>query len=376
MKSLAVVGATLALLLAGCGGGQSGSASGSLESSTGSSTATAEVAAAKAYEQERLRTDVDLPMPTEPVVMGDKRVAVINVGLNNAYGTLVHKFVDEAAAATGWNVKEFDAAQDLTKISGFMIQAVQEQYDAVIIMVTPVDAVAAATQTVLDAGIPLICLSCSSQGAFAGKVVDISGDWADQAKSIAAALIARNGVETKIVRFNEPAYYSIQFTTDALVSGAAELCGSCAPVKVEQFAVQDMAKPGPPAWSAFLASNPPGSYTDVVAPFDDAAKAFQATEDQNGRDDIAVSSTASTGDFITAIKEGRTRGVATAEAVSFQVWSAFDLAARAMDGKALWDATNLYSPLVEPANADKFLPDGDYVPDGQDFVAEFKALWQ
>lgn len=345
-------------------------------SETPSANAESGTEAAEADMAERLKTDVALPMPTEPVEMGDHKLAIINIGINSPYGVVMQQYFDDAAQASGWEYKQFDAQLDVNKVSGLMIQAVQEGYDAIIIGSTDVNNVAAATEEVLDAGIPLVCVSCASLGEFEGKVIDIRGDWQEQGRSIAAALVARSGEETKAIRFTEPAYYSVEQVSKAFADGVAEYCPSCDAVDVEPLPVQELVEPGPPTWSAFLSSNPAGTYTDAVAWADYPAQAMQATADQSGRDDISISSTASLADQVNNIKNGASTGVATVESQSFQAYAAVDLAARALAGLELWDATDLYSPLVDASNADKFLPDGDYKPDGQDFVAEFQSLWQ
>jgi hypothetical protein len=114
----------------------------------------------------------------------------------------------------------------------------------------------------------------------------------------------------------------------------------------------------------------------VSAPFDFAAQAFQATATQAGRSDVHISSTASLSAQLDAMKAGKTVGFATVEPTQYQVWAAVDLAARAMAGQPLWSAKNLYSPITTAAGVGKFLPLGDYSPDGVDYPAMFTALWK
>jgi ABC-type sugar transport system substrate-binding protein len=373
--SVLIAAVVLPLALSACGDSKDDGESASEPTST---VAAGDFTAAKDAVAERSRTDKPFPMPTDPVEMGNHKVAIINFGVNSPYGVVMQKLYNEAAGATGWDYKQFDAQQDVTKVSGFMLQAVQEHYQAIILNAMTVSAVAAAAKTALDADIKLVCISCAPEtGDFKGKVIDITGDWYDQGKAIAAAIVARSGAKAKVVRYNEPAFYSVGQVTKGVVDGVKEYCPKCDAVTVEGFAVQDLLQAGPPAWSAFLASHPAGSYTDLAAPFEYAAGVMQATAEQAGRTEISISTTAALSTFVNQIKTGKVTGFATRESEPFQVYGAMDLLARSFAGQKLWNATNEFSPLVTKDNADKFLANnGEYIPDGQDFVSGFKALWK
>jgi ABC-type sugar transport system substrate-binding protein len=189
-------------------------------------------------------------------------VAEINNGKKSPYGVEISNYANAALKATGWKYTEFDAQSSVAKIGGYMRQAVQEHYDAVIIEATDMSTVAAPAQEVLDAKIPLICISCDSQGSFAGKVIDLNSDWETQGEAAAAAIVATEGTKAKVVRFNEPNYISVVSVTNGVKAGMAKYCS----LSTISFSVTDLATPGPPVWSAFLASHPGGSFTDVVAP--------------------------------------------------------------------------------------------------------------
>jgi ABC-type sugar transport system substrate-binding protein len=379
--SALVVALLLPLALSACGDSDSDGGTTAEPASPSTSAAAAaagDFTAAKDAVADRSQTDKPFPMPTDPVEMGNHKVAIVNFGVNSPYGVVMEKYYNEAAGATGWDFKQFDAQQDVTKVSGFILQAVQEDYEAIILNATSIDAVAAAAKTALDEGVTLVCISCAPEtGDFAGKVIDINADWYDQGKAIAAAIVARSGADAKVVRYNEPAFYSVVQVTKGVVDGVKEYCPECDPVTVEDFAVQDLLQAGPPAWSAFLASHPAGSYTDLAAPFEYAAGVMQATAEQAGRTEISISTTAALSEFLNEIKTGKVTGFASKESELYQVYAGIDLTARALAGQDLWDATNLFSPLVTTDNVDSFLAnDGEYIPDGQDFVSGFKALWE
>jgi ribose transport system substrate-binding protein len=383
---LAVLAAAATVAACSSSGSSSSSSSGSSSVSAAATTQSsaastssggANIAAAQAIVAANIKTDVPLPFPTTPVKMGNKRVAIINVGENSNYGALVKKYFDAAAQATGWQYTQFDAQLDPVKMAGYIQEAVQQKYDAIIVDSGNLQYLASSVQAVISAKIPLICVDCAPTAAsIADKVITTGEDWSQTGQAIAAALIARSGDKTDIVRWDETAYPSISITTAGLAAEYKKLCPTCKYAQ-QEYVATDLAQPGPPVWTAFLSSHPAGSgITDVVADDDFLAQAMQATENQAGRSDIAISSTASLGVEINDIKTGATKGIATVNPTEFECWAALDLAARAMDGMKLYNANNLYSPLVVQSNASKFLPDGNYTPDGVSVPAKFEALWQ
>jgi ABC-type sugar transport system substrate-binding protein len=354
-------------------GNSAASSSGSTSGASSSSSASSLQAAAAFYAANQ-RTDVKLPFPTTPVALGHHKVAEINAGLNSPYGVTISKYANAALKATGWQYTEFDGANSIPKIGGYMAQALQQKFDAVIVEAVDMGLVTAPAQALINAKIPIICISCKSTGAFAGKVIDISGDWQTQGEATAAGIIATEGTKANVVRFNEPNYVSVVAVSNGVKAGMAKFCPTC-PFSTIDFSVTDLGKPGPPVWSAFLSSHPAGSFTDVSAPFDFAAQAFQATATQAGRTDVHISSTASLSAQLDAMKAGTTVGFATIEPTQYQVWAAVDLTARALAGQPLWTAKDLYSPITSGKAVDNFLPLGDYSPKGVDYPAMFAAQW-
>jgi ABC-type sugar transport system substrate-binding protein len=347
---------------------------------TSSSTAAGDsgVQAAKAFAAASVRTDVKLTMPTTPVNLGHRKLAIINIGENSPYGVAMKPYFNAAAKATGWQYTQFDAQLSFTNVAGYVEQAIQQKYNGIILTSVDPSDISAPVQAALNAGIPIVCISCQdiANTKWAGKIIDVRGDWNAEGQEVAAAIVAARGTAAKPVRFTEPAYPSVVAVTSAFVYWIKQYCPTCGPVPVENQAVQELTQPGPPSWTAFLDTHPAGSFTDIVAPYDYSAQVMQANANQAGRSDVIISDTSAQATQINAIKTGADKGWATVEPQEYQAWAAVDLIARALDKQPLWDAASEYSPLVDAANAAQFLPLGNYNPDGQNYIAEFEALWQ
>jgi ABC-type sugar transport system substrate-binding protein len=366
----------------GGGSGTTGSSSASSSSSTatssGSAADTSGVQAAKAFAAASLRTDTKLTMPTTPVKLGHHKLAIVNIGLNSPYGVAMSPYFIAAAKATGWQYTQFDAQQSFTSVANYVEQAVQQKYNGIILTATDPSDISAAVTAALNAGIVVVCISCTdiANTRWAGKIIDVRGDWAAEGQEVAAAIVAARGTAAKPVRFTEPAYPSVVAVTNAFVSWVKQYCPTCAPVPVENQEVQELTQPGPPSWTAFLDTHPAGSFTDIVAPYDYSAQVMQVTANQSDRSDVIISDTSAQATQLNAIRTGADKGWATVEPQEYQAWAAVDLIARALDKQPLWNAANEFSPLADAGNAAKFLPLGAYNPDGQNYIAEFEALWQ
>jgi ABC-type sugar transport system substrate-binding protein len=368
----------------GSGGGSGTTGSSSAPSSSNVATSSSSAAAdsgvqtAKAFAAASLRTDVKLTIPTTPVKLGHHKLAIINIGENSPYGVAIKPYFNAAAKATGWQYTQFDAQLSFSNVAGYVEQAIQQKYDGIILTAVDPSDISAPVQAALNAGIPIVCMSCQdiANTRWAGKIIDVRGGWNAEGQEVAAAIVAARGTAAKPTRFTEPAYPSVVAVTESFVYWIKKYCPACSAVPVENQAVQELTQPGPPSWTAFLDTHPAGSFTDIVAPYDYSAQVMQATANQAGRSDVIISDTSAQATQINAIRTGADKGWATVEPQEYQAWAAVDLIARALDKQPLWNAANEFSPLVDAANAAKFLPLGNYNPDGQDYIAEFEALWQ
>jgi ABC-type sugar transport system substrate-binding protein len=165
--------ALIAFVAAGCGSSSSNSSSSTTAktSTSGSSGNAAAQAAVAKYSQ---TTGVKFDQPTEAFKPGTGKVAVIscgNAGINCLQGS---KDVQKAAAAMGWTASPiFDGKFTPATQAGFVQQAVQQGYDAIVLVSIDANSIKAAVDAAAAKKIPIACVMCVNP-AFKGKVVDVS----------------------------------------------------------------------------------------------------------------------------------------------------------------------------------------------------------
>lgn len=328
----------------------------------------------KAEEAALLDTDsFDWPMPTEEYDPGTGKIAIISCGEADAGCHTLTVGAQEAAKAAGWESKVFDTAFDPNKGGGFVQQAVQEDYDGIILgAINPTliqSAVAAATK----AGIPIGCAVCvTPDSAEYENVMDAtSGGAAGEAEAI--GVIAASGAKAKAVYFYTPGQAIEVARTDALKAKFAE-CEECT-LEIKEVPLGDLAKPGPPFFTGFL-STPLAKQVDWVTASSDAysVPAMKTALDR-GLTDYSFGGTAATKDMTVAMtKPDAVAKVTVAESYRYASWASVDNVMRRVAGAETWDASALPVALVTPENAAEYAQGGELAPpDGID--ATFTKFW-
>jgi len=147
------------------------------------------------------------------------------------------------------------------------------------------------------------------------------------------------------------------------------------------FSSADTVKPGPPELSAFLATHPKGTITNVVGHYDGIGIPMARTLVQSGRTEIKVGGYDGQSDALASLLSGNPPyDFTVAEPYTYSGWCAADLIARTKAGLPLWTGANtLPSTLVAKDNAQKYLdgnPAGSPFPSpAGDWQGAFKRLW-
>lgn len=377
-RGFAALVASLALVVfvAGCGDDEEATPAG------GNGTATTETtteggsgkeAAQAAVEKYQDLSAVEWPQPEEGFDPGSGKVAVIscgNAGINCLKGSQDAK---AAADAMGWESSPiFDGEFTPAKQAGFVQQAIQQKYDAIILVSIDANSIKAAVDAAAAKDIPIACVMCVNP-AFEGKVHDVSTGGVAEGEAIGSWAAANVG-EGKIVAFDDKSFPIVAERRTNALKKVTEYCPDCDVEKLD-FPTADLSKPGAPTFTGMLSANPAGTLDIVMAPYDPAAIPFAKAAEQQGRDDFQMSGYDASPDYLTMIKAG-TGGAAATTAVPFPYasWGAMDQVARIKSGGEPWESNLLPSVLVTKENADEFAPDGFLEPDF-DYKAKFQELW-
>lgn len=381
---LAVVAAlAIGIGAAGCGGSSSSSKSssggGSASASPGSGkssssgSSSGQKAAAQAVKQYQDLANIKWPGPTQKFNPGHGKVAVIscgNSGINCLKGS---QDVEAAAKAMGWTPSPiFDGQFSPAKQAGYVQQAIQQKYDAIVMVSMDAQSIKAAVDAAAAAKIPIACVMCVNP-AFKGKVMDVSSGGIAEGKALGDWVAANAKQGAKILAYDDKSFPIVAVRRANALGQISKYCPSCQ-VEKSEFPTTDLSKPNMPTFSAALSSHPAGQLDFVMAPYDPAAIPMAKAAAQQGRSDFKLTGYDASPDFLTLIKSG-TGGAAATTASPFPYcsWGAMDQVARAHAGKPTWPSNHLPSALVTKSNLSQF--QSGFLEPNFNFRAKFMKLW-
>lgn len=374
-RGIAAWAAVLALMVfvAACGDDES-SSSGSSDAAAESQEASGKEQAQAAVEQFQQTSGVEFPQPEESFDPGTGKVAVIscgNAGINCLKGS---EDAQAAAKAMGWEPSPiFDGEFTPAKQAGFVQQAIQQNYDAIILVSIDANSIKAALDAAVAKDIPIACVMCVNPD-WEGKVIDVSTGGVAEGEAIGSWVAANADPSKKIVGYDDKSFPIVAERRSNAIAKINEYCPDCQ-VEEADFPTTDLSKAGQPTFTGMLNANPSGTLTVVMPPYDPAAIPMAKAAEQQGRTDFKMTGYDASPDYLEMIKAG-TGGAAATTAVPFPYcsWGAMDQVARVKAGKEPWESNRLPSALVTADNADQFGKFGFFTPDF-DFQAKFKELW-
>lgn len=359
-----------AFVVAGCGSDSSSDSNGD-SGNTASSGGSAEKAK-EMVETLKDPTKVEFAKPTEAFDPGKGKVAVIscgNAGINCKDGS---EDASDAAKAMGWTPSPvFDGEFSPAKQAGFVRQAIQQGYDAIVLVSIDAKSIKAAVDAAAKADIPVTCVMCSNPG-MEDVVTDVTTGGKADGEAIAYWTIADSDASASVLGYDDPSFPIVAERVKAAKQVMSAECPDCE-VKEETISTTELTEPGPPTWTAALTANPNLSY--VWAAYDPFGIPMAKTAEQQGRTDIKLTGYDASPDFVELIKQGGVAKATTAAPFEYAAWGAVDQAARQVAGAETWDATALPVLLVTEENADIPELKAGFFDPPFDYKAEFKELW-
>ena len=370
----------MVFVTAACGSDDSSDSAAGGDAGTQATAGGDGTADAKALEEKFSKlTGVKYPQPTEPVEPGKRKLAIISCG--NAASACLNggKAAKEAAEAIGWESTDvLDGKLTPSVVSGQINDAVERGYDAILIFSFDVGAVKAAVDKAVAKDVKIACVVCVGNDPESG-VWDVGTNGTVDGEAIGAHIAANADPDAKALVYDDPAYPAVK----RRIAGVKEVIGkyrSDIEIEAHDVATADLAKPGPPFFTAALSSNPKGSLDWVVAPYGTIAQPMLKTLVDQGRTEIKVASF----DGITANTDQLAKADSpyvadTAAAFSYFSWAAVDVLARVLAEQDVWDGHNempialLTKDNIADAALDK--ESGFFEPTDFDYKAMLKKLW-
>lgn len=376
----ALVAAVCALVFAaGCGDDEESSSTPASSGDTSTQAASPDTAggdaAAEVAKYTKL-TGVTFQQPEEPFDPGKGKVAVIscgNAGINCLQGA---KDVQAAAKAMGWTPSPiFDGEFTPAKQAGFVQQAIQQKYDAIVMVSMDALSIKAAVDAAAAASIPMACVMCVNPD-FKDSVIDVTSGGISEGKAL-GAWIAANAKDGKanVVAYDDKSFPIVAARRENMIEQLGALCPGCEVEKAD-FPTSDLAKAGAPTFTGMLSSHPAGQLDFVAAPYDPAAIPFAKAAQQQGRTDFKMTGYDASPDYVKLIADGSGVAAATTAApFPYASWGAMDQVARKKAGKEAWNSTELPTALVTKENASE-VTEGFFAPSDFDFKAMFQEQWK
>jgi len=315
---------------------------------------------------------IEFPGPTEGFDIGERRVAIISCGQAGIGCQQMTEFATAAAEAAGWTPSPtFDGEFDPALQAGFVEQAINEEYDAIVLASIDAASIKAALDAAETAGIPVACIMCENEG-FDGAIIDATTGGVPGGEAIGWWIVADSGGESNSILFNDSAFPIVGQRMIGIQS-ILDQCEGCTHSTID-IPTTDLSAPGPPTWTGALAANPAGSFDYAIAPYDFFSIPFANTAIEQGRTEIKIGGFDAWSEMVRAIGAGD-EGVNVTVAAPFEyaAWAAIDQVGRQLAGVDGWDSTSLPVRLVTADNASSF-SNGYFEPDFN--VTEFFGdLW-
>ncbi len=355
--------------------------SSAISSKSGSPGATpqADLAAAKAEvsQLENVTGPTTLPMPTTAVKVKPEKVMVISCDQAEVGCADFASGLQQAAKVIGWNVTVEDGANSVQKEAGFIQQAIQQHYNGILMAALNGVDLASAVNSAHQAGIPIANVGSDDlSSSVKNEIMDVTEQGTDKrpGQALGAWIIAQSAGTAKVVALKTTAF---QIVVDNLQGVQDELrahCPGCTYKDID-FPLTDVGQPGPPTWSATLASMPKGSFDYGIAAFDGLVPSMANSAQQEGRTEISLGSFDTSAPTQALIAQGTPSPIVEAvPPAEFECWAAVDLVARALAKTPTWDATNLPVRLLTHENYKDFGGQPYWQPNF-DYKTKFEALW-
>jgi ABC-type sugar transport system substrate-binding protein len=286
----------------------------------------------------------------------------------------------KAAKAAGWEPTEpLDGKATPSVQSGLINQLVAEKVGGIVLVAIQPENVAAAIKGATEAGIPVADLY-TPRDKDSGGVTLVNQDGVETGEFLAHYIAAEANPEgpTKVeVVGDDPAFKVVTERVEGIEAGLEKYCPECE-LHITPLSASEQAKPGPPAFSALLASNPPGTLEWVIGgPSDSFAEPMMATAEQQGRTEIKMLGTDSSPKVLENLAEGGITQADTFSAYRYAGWAGVDEVIRQAVGLKPWNAEKLPYAYITKENVNEATADLPqwYTPPSFDYEAMFKKLW-
>ena len=360
---LAVVASALSLTLTACA-----TSAGGEESASGQLVDVAEYQ--KAAEQ-ALQPVTEFTGPTTgPAAVPGKKVMVLACGFAADGCKGPSDAAPEAAEALGWEATVVDGQFDPQIYNRTISQAIDQNYDAILLIAVSDSAIAENLKRARDAGIVVGSWDGANQPSETGVSFEVDQPLAEQGTNVANYMIWKADGKLNAQVLVAPEFNVVTAWSDAFAK-AVEDCSSCKLVREDKFTAGDAAGRLPTLVTQSLRQNP--EINGVSGGYDAAMLSTIPAIDSAGLGDQAmIGGYNGIPAFLQFIRDGQAT-VTSAVANKWGVWAAFDNMNRIFAGSEVVPQ-NIPTRLLAAENIDQ-IPANEQWGGDVDYKAEFIRIW-
>ena len=365
----------------GNSGGESTTAAGEEGSGGEESDSSAVVAAATEELEKALIGPTEWEGPTEAVKPPkDFKVAILACDMKSYGCRAPAEGSQHAAEALGWESKIFNGESDPNVYAKRIEEAIAEGADGIITESVDGRSVADALAHAKQAGIPVISTSNAAAPGEQNYEVDISPNFLQFGKDIAAWVISDSNGEGVLAIYRDPEFQSTVSAVEGILEGM-EPCTTCTVNEPINFVAADVAERLAPETVAMLRANPDVDYIHLS--YDPAAAlTVPAILEAGLGEGLQGSSTIGDELNLGFIREGKVQAADAVWSNEYQGYASIDQLIRLATGKEPWVSDNqperfqlnenLPSVLITKENVP---PEGEIYEPPFDYKSEYEKIW-
>lgn len=345
--------------------------SGAGADSGGASGEAVDVATYQAAAEEALKPVEKFTGPTTgPAAVDGAKVMVLACGFAADGCKGPADAAPEAGEALGWEVTVIDGQFDPQIYNRSISQAIDQGFDAIILVAISDSAISESLKRAREAGIIVGSWDGANEPSDSGVSFEVDQPIAQQGTNVANYLIWKADGKLNAQVLLNPEFNVVMGWSNALKE-TIEQCASCSIAREDQFTANDAASRLPTLVTQALRQNP--EINAVSGGYDAALLSTIPSLESAGLGDQAmIAGFNGIPAFIEFIRSGRAT-VTSAVAIKWGMWAAFDNVNRLLAGEEIVPQ-NIPTRLIAEENIDQIPANSQWEGD-IDYKAEYIRIW-
>lgn len=361
---LSFFAAVITLATQACSSGLDGPAA------TGADEAIVDVSAYQQASQAAMEPVTKWPGPTEgPRARPGVKVMWIACGFAAEGCKGPAEAADLAADALGWELRVVDGQLDPRIQNRAISEAVDQNYDAIILSAVSVDAVAGAVQRARSEGIVVGSWDGGNEPSPTGVSFEVDQPVAEQGINMANYMIWQSGGETRAYLTEAPEFNVVR----GWIQGARETleaCDTCEIVREDKFTAAEAATRVPTLMVSALREDP--KINTVIGAYDASMLSALPSIRSAGFDSVRVGGFNGIAPWLQLIRGGQANAT-SAVPIKWGAWAAFDNVNRLLSGEDIVEQ-HVPTRLITIDNIADIPQQGQWEGD-IDYMSEYRRIW-